>query len=62
MAVYAKLKKQHPLYTRESLAILRSSNKRISHEKARKALDFSPRPLEETVSDTLEWFKKHHYI
>ncbi len=62
MAVYAKLKKQHPLYTRESLTILRSSNKLISNDKARKVLEFSPRPLEETVADTLEWFKKHQYI
>ncbi len=62
MAVYARLKKQHPLYTNESLDILQSANKQILNNKARETLGFSPRPLEESVADTVEWFKKHQYL
>lgn len=59
MALYARWKKQEPLYTKISLAILQSANRHILNDKARTGLGFSPRPLRESVTDTLEWFKKH---
>jgi len=62
MALYAQWKNREPLYTKTSLAILQSANRHILNDKARKVLDFSPRPLEESVADTLEWFKKHQYL
>ena len=62
MALYVQWKKQEPLYTKTSLDILQSANQHILNNKAGRVLGFSPRPLEESVADTLEWFKKHQYL
>jgi dihydroflavonol-4-reductase len=58
----AKLSGKTPLYTLKSLKILNDSNKNISHEKAAKELGYKPRTLQETLKDTMEWFKQHNYI
>ncbi len=47
--------KTEPLFTRESLEVL-VSNRSISSAKARRELGHAPRPLTETVADTLAWF------
>jgi dihydroflavonol-4-reductase len=47
---------KRPLFTKVSLAALRG-NKHISHAKASAELDYHPRPLKETIEDTLAWFK-----
>jgi len=57
--VWARLSGQHPLYTAESLEILEQSNKNMSHQKAKKELGYHPRPIEETLADTFEWFKSN---
>lgn len=44
-----------PLYTGESLAILRHSNSNCRSDKARAELGFSTRPLNETIADTHAW-------
>ncbi len=44
-----------PLYTKASITAI-NSNKFISHSKAEKELDYHPRPLEQTIRDTLAWF------
>ena len=62
MTMYFQWRKQAPLYTQTSLSILQSANRHISNDKARQDLRFSPRPLKETVADTLDWFKKHQYL
>jgi dihydroflavonol-4-reductase len=54
---WAKLSRQHPLYTADSLEILKQSNKKMSHQKAEKELGYHPRPIEKTLKDTLDWFK-----
>lgn len=51
-----------PLFTNETLHILRHGNTRISSDKARRKLGFSPRPLQQTISDTMHWFKQNGYI
>ncbi len=51
-----------PLYTRDSLTILRIGHRNISHEKASREFGFSPRPLEQTLKDTLVWFKENGFI
>gem|GEM_PF-3569928 len=38
------------------------NNMSISHTKAASGLNYSPRPFEKTISDTLEWFSKFNYI
>jgi dihydroflavonol-4-reductase len=53
--VAAKLSNTEPLFTRESLEVL-VSNRSISSGKARAELGYSPRPLAQTVADTLDWF------
>lgn len=51
---YYKLLKQTPLYTAYSLYTL-NCNAVFSHEKAGKELQYAPRPIEETLKDTVEW-------
>lgn len=50
-------KKQTPLFTRYSLYTL-SSPSNFSHEKADRELGYHTRPLEETVADTVQWFRE----
>jgi dihydroflavonol-4-reductase len=51
-----------PLFTGESLGILKHGNKNISSEKAKRELQFSPRPLQETINDNMSWFDKNGYL
>lgn len=60
--LWSELRGQEPLYTKQSLFILQSGNRKISNLKARKELGFNPRPLSETLKDTLDWFKENKYI
>lgn len=45
-----------PSLTDESLDVLAHGHPGISHKKAREVLGHRPRPLEDTVRDTLRWF------
>jgi dihydroflavonol-4-reductase len=49
---------EHPLYTKDSLDILKESHQNISSGKASNELDFHPRPLIETLKDTFDWYKQ----
>lgn len=55
---YYKMLHQPPLYTRYSLYTL-FSNGNFSHEKATEELGFRPRPLEETLADTVQWLREN---
>ncbi|MEW5934831.1 MAG: SDR family oxidoreductase [Bacillota bacterium] len=46
-----------PRITRESLRVLKS-NSYISHAKATRELGYHPRPLRESLADTVEWFRE----
>lgn len=59
---WARLKKEHPLYTKESLQILQSGNRNIQHTKASEAFGYNPRPVKDTLKDTFDWFKQNNYI
>lgn len=52
---WAKLAGNPPVYTSESLLALRR-HQEVSCDRARRALNYDPRPLEETIRDTLEWY------
>ena len=52
------IKKQEPLYTKESLGALLYGNKNISCAKAMSELGYCCRPIAETVSDTINWYRK----
>ena len=54
---YYRVTRQQPLFTTYSLGVV-SSNCWMSNEKARRELGFSPRPLEETLEDTVRWFRE----
>jgi len=62
MAAWYKMRKQHPLYTYPSLQIVKSVNKDIRNDKARTDLNYNPRPLKETLEDTINWFKKEQTL
>lgn len=51
-----------PLFTAASLEALKNSHRDISWKKAHDILDYQPRPFEESVRDTLDWFRQHQMI
>lgn len=55
--LYYKIRRKPPLYTSHSLYTL-LSNSNFSHEKATKELGFTPRDINDTVKDTIEWMKE----
>lgn len=60
--IYSVLANEHPLYTSESLHILKNSNRLISNEKAKNELGYTTRSLEESLKDTFEWYKQNGII
>jgi dihydroflavonol-4-reductase len=60
--LYCSLTDKEPLYTRDALYTLRMSHKNISHKKAARFLGYKPRPFEETLKDTLDWFQKQGFL
>lgn len=47
-----------PLYSAETLSIVIESNRHISHDKARRELDYHPRPLAQTLAETHTWLQQ----
>ncbi len=60
--VYSSVTKTKPLYTYQSLDILVNSPINISNAKAKKELEYEPRPLEQTLRDTLTWYGENNFI
>ena len=56
-ATWARLWRRRPLFTSDSLRVLRN-HRQISHACANAELGHNPRPLEETLRDTYQWFKQ----
>lgn len=61
VTAYAHLSGKRPFYTSVALRDLQG-NRQISHERATRDLDYYPRPFEETISDTLRWFKETGHL
>lgn len=59
---YSLLSGSQPLYTQQSLDILVNSPVNISNQKARNELEFEPRPLDQTIRDTIDWYKKNKFL
>ena len=57
MEVYYKLAKKPPVFTRYAVRKL-CSNCNFSYEKAAKELGYNPRPLDESLRDTVKWIKE----
>lgn len=53
---FSRLGGGRPLFTRESLAILRS-NALVSHAKASRELGWQPRPIRDSIADTVQWLR-----
>ena len=54
VAAASQLLGRRPLYTSEALRPL-GANRHISHERATRELGYRPRPLRQTIADTLQW-------
>ncbi|MBT1248390.1 MULTISPECIES: NAD-dependent epimerase/dehydratase family protein [unclassified Thermosipho (in: thermotogales)] len=57
-AIYGFFTNTKPLFTPYSIHTL-TRNYKFSHKKAKKEINYTPRPIEETLFDTLEWFKNY---
>ncbi len=55
--LYAAMRNQPPLYSRNSLCLLRDCPVSVDESLARRKLGYESRPLEETIRDALDWFK-----
>lgn len=56
------IQNKEPLYTNEALEALFNGNRYISSAKAMTELNYTIRPLEETIYDTFHWFKNKGYL
>jgi nucleoside-diphosphate-sugar epimerase len=61
MTAFEHARGKRPLYTRASMIAV-NSNKHISHDKAARELGYNPRPLADTIRDTLDWFAKNERL
>lgn len=59
--LYYKLSGTKPVFTTFSVKTVRS-NSNISHEKATAEFGYSPRPIEQTLMDTINWFKEEKFF
>mgnify|MGYP001327397453 CR=1 FL=1 len=55
--VKSKITGKRPSFSRGALQALATQCKEIPGELAKKHLDHSPRPIQESIEDTLEWFE-----
>jgi dihydroflavonol-4-reductase len=61
VTAYCTITDTRPLFTRAAIGAL-DSNHNISHARAGRTFGYQPRPFNETITDTLTWFKKNGYI
>jgi dihydroflavonol-4-reductase len=60
--LHSLFSRQSPIYTNASLDTIKNSHRDISYEKARRDLNYNPRPFEVTLTDTIQWFRENKYI
>jgi dihydroflavonol-4-reductase len=58
LRILSALQGKHSLFTRQSLGAALNSNHHILHDHATADLGYQPRPLAETVSDTVTWLEE----
>jgi dihydroflavonol-4-reductase len=56
--LFDRIRGQRPLFTPIAMREL-ESNPDISHARARRELGYELRPLEQTITDTIDWFQSH---
>ncbi len=57
MPAYYRMQREQPLFTTYSLDVI-ASNCVMSSEKAQRELGFQPRPFQQTMEDTVQWFRQ----
>ncbi len=57
----SKISGTRPIFTTASLTAL-ISNRHILHDKATRELGYNPRPIRDTLVDTIQWFKDNGYL
>jgi dihydroflavonol-4-reductase len=60
--LFAMLSGKPPLFDKVYIDILQDGNKLTLSDKAKKELGYTVRPLEETIADTILWFKQNNKI
>ena len=58
---FDRIRGRHPLFTPISMKEL-ESNPNISYAKASRELGYKPRPLEQTIADTVDWFHRNGFL
>ncbi len=58
LRLQSRLLRTPPLYTHETLRLLRTCNRNCSSTKAERELGYTARPLEETIRDTYTWYRE----
>jgi dihydroflavonol-4-reductase len=59
MERFYRLSKSPPRFTRYALQTVRD-NSAFCHAKAQGELGYTPRPLPETIADTIDWWRELH--
>lgn len=59
--LYADITKSTPLFTKESLATLQEY-RQVSYHKAQEELGYTPRPIEDSISDIYDWFNEYDFL
>ena len=62
LKAWARICRNKPLYTKESIRILQSAHPNKSSEKAQRELGYSSRPFQVTLRDTIQWFEENGYL
>jgi dihydroflavonol-4-reductase len=62
LKAWARVCGTRPLYTKESIQILKTAHTNISSKKARIELGYESRPFSDTLRDTIKWFKENGYL
>jgi dihydroflavonol-4-reductase len=62
LKAWSSISGNKPLYTKESVEILKSAHPNISSQKAAQELGYKSRPFHDTLRDTVQWFKENGYL
>lgn len=62
MKLQGQLSGRPPLYTAESLRTIQESCRNVQKDHAARILNYAPRPLEETIPDTIDWLRQTNYL
>lgn len=59
---WARVSGTKPLYTKESVEILKTAHRNISSRKAETELGYRSRPFRKTLEETISWFLENNYL